>query len=193
MTTFFELVHDTEWDTVIGPLRDIIMKSDKCGPDDFTLAPFEGVFNELRRLKPEPSDGILHIEHYHEEHDMSEYPGYADPETGDKVWVEDYEDVFAVYPSEHQAEHYALEFTPWEQWLGLELDRLTLDTYAPGQVLAYCLWEMTFYGFTQTEVQAKLESLVDAKERMCLGQEKTYSWEEVKAKLKKRAQDSMQR
>jgi len=193
MPTFYELVHSTEWDTVIGPLSDIIMKAHKdYGPDDFTLEPFKAVFDRLRTLAPvldkQRPNGVLVIEHYHAEHTMSD--DYIDPDTGTNLWVEDYEDVHALYPDEHPTQAYALDFTPWSEWLTLELDKQTLDNYSPGQILAECLWDMTFYGFTEPEINAKLQGLLRTHERVESGEEKMYSYEEVNAKLKKKIEDN---
>jgi hypothetical protein len=52
-------------------------------------------------------------------------------------------------------ETYAIEFNKWEYWLGSEIkthrDKLT--------ALCFCLWEMTFYGYSQAPIQRQINSL----------------------------------
>lgn len=54
---------------------------------------------------------------------------------------------------------FTLALEPWERWLGMAVDPATLADYAPAQIVAHCLWEMTFYGFVPSEVQVKRDEL----------------------------------
>lgn len=57
---------------------------------------------------------------------------------------------------------WAIEFTPWGEWLGMEIDKDTLAKLSPADILAHCLWEMTFCGYTQEEVDGELKKIEDA-------------------------------
>ena len=39
---------------------------------------------------------------------------------------------------------YALEFNPWEEWLGMEIDHSTLSQYSEIDIVAHCLFEMAY-------------------------------------------------
>ena len=39
---------------------------------------------------------------------------------------------------------YALEFNPWEEWLGMEVDSTTLVDYSETDIIAHCLFEMAY-------------------------------------------------
>ena len=54
---------------------------------------------------------------------------------------------------------YALELVPWEEWLDMEIDPATLEAYAGEDIIAHCLWEMTFFGFDQDAVKEQGEEL----------------------------------
>lgn len=54
---------------------------------------------------------------------------------------------------------YAIEYTPWEEWLGMEIEPATLEAIDEVGVLAHCLWEMTFAGFDQEDIQPQIRGL----------------------------------
>lgn len=83
---------------------------------------------------------------------------------------------------------YSLVYTPWEQWLGMDIDLQTLQDYTAAQVAAHCLWEMTFYGYEESQVQAERDELqrrVDALEAMTEKErkERLIPWEQVRKEL----------
>jgi len=54
---------------------------------------------------------------------------------------------------------YALEFVKWENWLGMELTPETIENFSELEIIAHCLYEMTFCGYDQDEIQAQLASI----------------------------------
>ncbi len=54
---------------------------------------------------------------------------------------------------------FSLSLEPWEQWLGMRIDAGTLDEFAAPQIVAYCLWDMTFHGFEQWQVQETMDEI----------------------------------
>ena len=40
----------------------------------------------------------------------------------------------------------------WAEWLGMEIDPDTLTRYAEPDIIAHCLWEMTFFGYTPEDI-----------------------------------------
>ena len=56
---------------------------------------------------------------------------------------------------------YALEFLPWNKWLGMKIAKVSLLHYDYLDIVAHCLWEMTWMGFDQAGIATELKSLVD--------------------------------
>ncbi len=54
---------------------------------------------------------------------------------------------------------FALEMVPWEEWLDMEIDSASRQDYSDSEILAHCLWEMTFFGFDQTTISNQKEEL----------------------------------
>ena len=54
---------------------------------------------------------------------------------------------------------FGLCLRPWAEWLGMEIEQATLDALPASQILAHCLWEMTFHGFEEWQVQEMSDEL----------------------------------
>lgn len=83
---------------------------------------------------------------------------------------------------------FSLSLVPWEQWLGMQIDIGTLDKFSAPQIVAYCLWDMTFHGFEQWQVQETMDEIkrrVDEIDAMTEEErkEKLIPMEEVMRKL----------
>lgn len=74
---------------------------------------------------------------------------------------------------------YAIEFTPWSEWLGCEVDKQVLKKMPKDEIVAHCLWEMTFWGFTQRKIRRELNALRKQVRDVKEGKVKTISHEEV--------------
>ena len=91
---------------------------------------------------------------------------------------------------------YALDFTSWDKWLGMEIDETTANNIElmRSDIVALCLWEMTFHGFEEEGIQSIMEELkerVDKIENMTEEELKanTITLEELKERLKKLGED----
>lgn len=62
-------------------------------------------------------------------------------------------DICGVEPNDDT--RYAIEFTRWEEWLGMRVK----SAYSNLDALCFCLWEMTFMGFGQAPIQRKISKL----------------------------------
>ena len=59
---------------------------------------------------------------------------------------------------------FALDFEPWNEWLGMEIEADTLEKYLASEIAAHCLQEMTFFGFDEDDIgaeRAELDRRVD--------------------------------
>lgn len=109
----------------------------------------QGYYNalkELRELKPKRSKMLLSV------------TPFVDPLT-----KETYTDVCGVIEGDEIT--YAIEYTPWEEWLGMKIHPASLLHYNYLQILAYSLWEMTWSGFTQKKIQNKFKMILDSSKK----------------------------
>ena len=49
-----------------------------------------------------------------------------------------------------------IEFTPWSQWLGMDISNESLAHFSEEEITVHCLYEMTFVGFEEEEIQQTL-------------------------------------
>ena len=54
---------------------------------------------------------------------------------------------------------YAIEFTPWSEWLGMNIDPESFDEFTELEIIAHCLHEMTFVSFDETKIQSQMDAL----------------------------------
>lgn len=54
---------------------------------------------------------------------------------------------------------WALEYEPWEKWLGMEIDPAAGESFADADIAALCLYEMTFLSYDQEKIQARAKEL----------------------------------
>ncbi len=70
-------------------------------------------------------------------------------------------DVSGIHPPDK--ERYGIEFVPWAEWLAAEVRVNNVDL-TPAQMVAQCLYEMTFISFEEEEIAASKEDMLDAVE-----------------------------
>ena len=86
-------------------------------------------------------------------------------------------------------ESYAIEMTPWREWLEMEIHERSFKDYDELSIVAHCLWEMTFCGYEEVEIKDKVIDLkkrcddIDKWEKEGTLDKHTVPWEEVKEKL----------
>ncbi|MEW6586156.1 MAG: DUF6557 family protein [Nitrospirota bacterium] len=75
---------------------------------------------------------------------------------------------------------YALEYTSWAEWLGYEMEQRILKKMPREEIVAHCLWEMTFIGFTENQIRRRLAALKKRVKDVKEGRAKTIPYAEVK-------------
>jgi len=55
--------------------------------------------------------------------------------------------------------HFALGFTKWEEWANAKIVIQEDLEIKPDELIAICLYEMTFYGFNQEEIAGELSEI----------------------------------
>jgi hypothetical protein len=83
---------------------------------------------------------------------------------------------------------YAIEFLEWDKWLGMDLAKETIKNFSDLEIIAHCLYEMTFIDYDEEAIQEQFKSLNDnVEEYKKLTEEekeqKTISLDELKRRL----------
>lgn len=162
-----DLIRNNSWLTVESVLLDNYPEEDK------NLSGYEAVFNHLKSIPVTGSAMAIEIKRVTDDFDQEDF-------------VEVCGKVKEVNRSqEEKAESYALEFTPWTEWLGMAIDEGTLNSYTEAEVIAHCLYEMTFIGFDEETIQAEMDKLkkrIDEYESWTEEEKEanTISWEAFK-------------
>lgn len=94
---------------------------------------YELVFKKLVKMKPKRMMMEIVLTFYKDPEEIEPYVGVDGKDDKENSW--------------------AIEFTPWDKWLGMSIDPLMLYTFSEEEVICYCLWEMTYCGFDQHDIQ----------------------------------------
>jgi hypothetical protein len=167
MTVKFQtLVMTTEW----GDLQDALIR---LYPDqEKNIYGYEDVYYELLTLERVDNDMFIHI-------------SFTEEEWGS--WFEVHGRNGSMNEHHPDLEQtFALEFTPWEEWLDMDVHYMTMEKYANVDILAHCMYELTRCGFTQGQIKEQLDELDRRIKSIEDGTAKTYSWDEIKDRIKKK-------
>ena len=69
---------------------------------------------------------------------------------------EEYIDVSAKYNNpRNEDEKYpqGIELTPWRIWLGMDINDETLTNFTEQEVIVHCIYEMSYFGFSEEDIQ----------------------------------------
>jgi len=175
---FKDLIDSNNWLSVKLILTELYPDQEKM------LNEYENVFQLLKLLQPVDSDMSIVLTEREDDFDDENEPST-------------YIDVSGIKKQKEEnsiADSYALEFVEWKKWLGMDFVSETTDNFTELEIIAHCLYEMTFISFDENEIKQQLETLdqqVEEYKNMTEEErnEKTTSWEELKEKLNKREKD----
>ena len=111
---------------------------------------YKMIFELLQLLEPERNDMLIVLTEYDSDTDDEDEINstYVDV-SGRKVLLE----------SDENFVSYAIEFVKWEKWLGMNLAPETMTNFTELEIIAHCLFEMTFCGYEQEEIQEQFDSI----------------------------------
>lgn len=144
--TFAELVGSTTWAKVSAALQ-------RQFPDERgNLSDYHKVFRDLRRMNPTPDAMRIAIV-------CESIPGDDEVPVPEVVGrdgtlnrdLDDFKYLGERATAEYGAEEtrWSLSLRPWRSWLGMTVEPTTLEEYLPAEVIAHCLNDMTFHGFSE--------------------------------------------
>lgn len=127
---------------------------------------YKEIFYKLRKMSPIESDIQIVLERYCD--DEAEEESYVD--VSGKSLTPD---------NTSQAESLAIEFVPWNEWLGMPINKKSLVEFNELEIISHCLYEMTFIGFDEKVIQKQYQNLKKTVEQL-----KNMSEEEKQANTK---------
>lgn len=107
---------------------------------DKNMSGYKMVFDKLMKMESEETDMWLVVE----------IQISAD---------ETYFDVSGLHKhpkTEEEKYSQGIEFTPWCEWLGMEISKETTQEFTEQEIIVHCLYEMTYVGFYEEKIQNKL-------------------------------------
>jgi hypothetical protein len=151
MKTLKSIIDRNDWQNV----KDTLLK---LYPDqEDTIEAHQNVFEKLKTMTPKKTKMVLYIK------DRIEDDGqiYKDVYGKDgRTNREDYEEnnywmVEAQGKDLDDEIDWALDFMEWNKYLGMAIGKETLEKYNELEIIASCLWDMTFYGYDEEDIQKK--------------------------------------
>lgn len=170
--TFADIIKTHSWLSVKMTLERLFTDQ-----SDFSCD-YEKVFYTLQSINACESNVTIDIHWVHDDFDNTEYVDVSGYYTNISDRNDEYSNSLAI------------EFTPWQEWLGMPIDTKTLEKFNELEIIAYCLNEMTYVGFEQEDIQAEMDrikQIADDYDKMSPEEKKknTYSWDEIKERFKK--------
>jgi hypothetical protein len=153
---FKELLSKFTWDQVKDKMIELY-------PDqENTIDGYMDVFLKLNAIEPEDNDMRIYV---HMQSDiLEEEPPFpcvsgrngklnrdTSPERLVKEENKEWLDSETVY---------AIEFEPWSQWLGMEIDNESYKDFTELEIVIHALWELTFMGFSEESVTEQKDILI---------------------------------
>ena len=104
----------------------------------------------LNNHEPKYGDTVIHID----------YVEAVTKEYNNQSWTEDsYWHVYGMNQDDDDDSKWALEFSSFDEWLGFSINHTVFWNLSRAEVVAHCLWEMTFVSFDETEIAEKFKEI----------------------------------
>ncbi|MCC7525531.1 MAG: hypothetical protein IT250_11960 [Chitinophagaceae bacterium] len=139
---FNDLIKSHHWLSIELTLLDLYPDQNEI------IDEYRKVFETLHNLQPVDNDMLIVLTEYESDSDEKVKSAYADVSGRKRI------------PEQNSiTDSYAMEFVKWENWLGMELAPETKNNFSELEIIAHCLYEMTFCGYEQEEIQEQLDSI----------------------------------
>lgn len=141
---------------------------------------YKAVFEKLQTMSPVDDEMFIVLTEYNcdDDHDEKGNKATYIDVSGKKIFTNSITD------------SYAIEFVKWENWLGMTIAPETIDNFSGLEILAHCLYEMTFCGYREDEIQEQFDSIKRTVDDYALTDEdtadKTVPLDEIVNTLKKK-------
>ena len=132
--TFKQLLKTKTWGSISSMLLKIYPEASK------NIEGYKKVFEKLMLMESERVDMSIVI-------------------TKEKDDDEEYIEVSGLHNNpKNEEEKYSqgIELVSWSKWLGMDISNESLQNFSEQEVILHCLYEMTFAGFREEEIQKVL-------------------------------------
>ena len=141
---FHELLLLVNFDEVVNIIINIYYSNDE-NKDIIRKNYLEFLNNLINNYTPELNNTTICIDYI----PMVIYEDY----TEDAYWH-----VYGIEPNKKDTK-LALEFSSFSIWLGFYIDENIFINLNQAEVIAHCIWEMTFISFDENEIIKKIEEI----------------------------------
>ena len=144
--TFKDLVMHVEKDQALTYLIDNMFFYDHEMSSKEIYEKGSKVFDVLRTMEPVKKDDLK----------LSVWHGLTDDHEAGY-------DVSGIGYSELLNDHtcFAIEGTPWNEWLGMPVEEDTLKELTPAQIVGYSMYEMTYFGWSEEEIRETISGMAE--------------------------------
>jgi len=103
---------------------------------------FKNLYDKLTKIIPvkNSTNMFIYINAFKEDEDGEYYRVRDFNEDDTNVF-------FDVSGKDNEHYGYSLAACSFEEWIGYCIDKETLENFSYKNIIAHCIWEMTFYGF----------------------------------------------
>lgn len=156
----------------------------KLYPDQLTIIDeYKRVFESLQIMEPIDNEEMLIV--------LTEYESDGEYNDETRPTYVDVSGRKAIPDPNLITAGYALEFVKWDNWLGMHLAPETIKNFSGLEIISHCLYEMTFCGYEEDEIQDQfqaIEKIVEEYKSLTNEEKKqqTISLEELKQKIEKK-------
>jgi len=170
----YELLPDISWEE----LKESLVKNYKVIDEE--LNSYQEVFYKLFILEPKENDMKIHINHIIVDLKLKSFydEDFYEVFGTDGTFLKDTEDAKFITDEEilNREVSYGLDFTPWNEVLGMNIDEETLNNIdlMRADIVCHILYEMTFIGYEEHYIQEVRKGLCDEAEKI-----KNMSKEEI--------------
>ena len=147
--TLKQILKDYIWLNIKPKLLELYPDEEENG----NLSFYEEVLERLRFMVPVSSDIMLQLTYY----EPDDFGGYGYVNVSGK-------DLNPGLSLPYITDNCAIEFTPWNQWLGMEITEKTLRDFTELEILCHSLYEMTFVDFDEESIQGEMNKLKEIKD-----------------------------
>lgn len=169
----YDLIKSNHWLSVELTLLKLYPDQDKM------LGEYRNVFEKLKVTEPADYDELEII--------LKEYDCDPNFECDKETYVDVSGQKKIPDPNEI-TNCYAIEFLEWDKWLGIDIATETSKNFSDLEIIAHCLYEMTFIDYDEDNIQGQLKTLnnrIEDYKKLTVEEKKqqTISLDELKRRL----------
>ena len=139
-----ELIKSNNWLSVVLTLL-------KLYPDQKQILDnYKTIFEKLQLVEPVNDEMLIVLTEYESDTDGISEPKSTYVDVSGRKLKQDPNSL---------SNSYAIEFVKWENWLGMEIAPETLENFNELEIITHCLYEMTFCGYEQDEIQTQFDTI----------------------------------